>query len=89
MTAFQPFIQPDTTKAYYVISYDYFYYAIQTIEKSHDINFVLVTIYDTATDHAVDSFMPARARDFWGICWDRNSYNIWTQSADVGIYCYE
>ena len=30
-----------------------------------------------------------RAEDFWGICWEKDSYNIWTQSADLGISCFE
>lgn len=24
-----------------------------------------------------------------GICWENDTYNIWTQSADIGIYCYK
>lgn len=49
---------------------------------------IVVSIYDAETDEFVGDFCPARARDFWGICWESDSYNIWTQSADIGIYCY-
>lgn len=44
---------------------------------------------ETETDQLVSSFYPARARDFWGICWENDSYNIWTQSGDIGVYCYK
>ena len=49
---------------------------------------VVVSVYDTETDQFVTDFSPARSRDFWGICWESDSYNIWTQSADIGICCY-
>lgn len=71
-------------------SYDGKYYATQNaediIENTHYIN---VSIYETETDTLVFSFHPARAWDFWGICWENDTYNIWTQSADIGIYCYK
>ena len=65
-------------------SYDQKYYALQ---KYAD-NSVVVTVYDTATNAEIYSFSPARASDFWGICWEKNSYNIWIQSGDIGILCY-
>lgn len=71
-------------------SYDGKYYAIQNAEdlggSAREIN---VSIYETETDTFVFSFYPARAMDFWGICWENDTYNIWTQSADIGIYCYK
>ena len=70
-------------------SFDRKYYAVQTVKESDNIHYILVTIYDTAANQAVSSFRPARASDFWGICWERDTYNLWTQSADIGTYCYE
>ena len=76
---------------YKTYSYDNKYYAVQTVE---DIDMdpawsvVVVSVYDTETEKLVADFSPARSRDFWGICWESDSYNIWTQSADIGIYCY-
>ena len=71
-------------------SYDHRFYAIQTIDDStYNVRFILVTVYETATDQIAGSFLPARASDFYGICWERDTYNIWTQSADIGTYCYE
>lgn len=70
-------------------SFDKKYYAVQTVRESDEIRYILVTIYDIAANHEVSSFMPARASDFWGICWERDTYNIWIQSADIGAYCYE
>ncbi len=71
-------------------SYDKVYYAVQEVEKNTEsgVNMIKVCIYETASDHMIFVFYPARARDFWGICWENDSYNIWTQSADIGIFCY-
>lgn len=49
---------------------------------------VIVDIKDNETGETVGSFSPARAWDFWGICWERDNYNIWIQSGDIGCYCY-
>lgn len=65
-------------------SYDRRYYAVQTVEDSR----IAVTVYLTETGEKVDSFSPARALDFWGLCWEKDSYAIWTQSADIGTICY-
>ncbi|MCM1183338.1 MAG: hypothetical protein NC337_08195 [Roseburia sp.] len=71
-------------------SWDNTYYAVQEVERDteNEVNMIKVCIYETASDRLVFSFYPARARDFWGICWENDTYNIWTQSADVGIDCY-
>ncbi len=80
---------PDTT-----YSYDNRYYATQRVEneeveKGEYIHFVYVDIYATENDEIVYTFLAARAMDFWGICWETDSYNIWIQSGDVGVFCYE
>lgn len=66
-------------------SYDNAFFAVQSVEKGESI----VDIYKTETDEKIYSFSPARAWDFWGICWESNTYNIWIQSADIGVLCYE
>ena len=66
-------------------SYDHKLYAVQTVVDQ----MIVVTVYNTETDEEIDSFSPARSLDFWGICWEKDTYNIWTQSSDIGIYCYE
>ena len=68
-------------------SYDKQYYAVQEIFVEDDIRFIDVKIY-SADNTLIDSFQPARARDFWGICWEKDTYNIWIQSADIGVVCY-
>ena len=72
-------------------SYDEKYYAVQEVDDTlgEGIRYIKVCIYETDTDTLISYFYPARARDFWGICWENDTYNIWTQSADVGIYCYK
>lgn len=67
-------------------SYDELYYATQSVSSDKKI---VVSIYSSDDDEYIYSFTPARAWDFWGICWENDSYNIWIQSADIGIYCYE
>lgn len=66
-------------------SYDHKYYAVQTIKVGN----VYLNIYDTGSDELVDHFSTDREQDFWGICWEKDTYNIWTQSGDTGICCYE
>lgn len=64
------------------------YYAVQTVDKEAPWPVIVVSVYDAETDEFIADFSPARSQDFWGICWESDSYNIWTQSADIGIYCY-
>lgn len=78
-----------------VESFDGKFVAKQVVERrsfSYDgtqsIRYVRVDVFDNESGELVNSFYVARAWDFWGICWEKDSYNIWTQSADVGIYCY-
>ncbi|MBR0463004.1 MAG: hypothetical protein IJJ23_01280 [Clostridia bacterium] len=70
-------------------SHDNKFYAVQTLTKPENakVNYVQVTVYDSETDEAVDSFLTERATDFWGICWEADTYNIWVQSGDIGTYC--
>lgn len=72
---------PDKT-----FSFDHELYAVQTVDDDHMIT---VTVYNAAANEKLDSFSPARAKDFWGICWEKDTYNIWTQSADTGCTCFE
>ena len=74
---------PDKT-----FSYDNKYYALQTVEKREDASYIVVDIYLSETEEKIYSFSPARASDFWGICWESDTYNIWIQSADIGVLCY-
>jgi len=66
-------------------SYDHELYAVQTVVDQA----IVVTVYDAGTNEKTGSFSPARSFDFWGICWEKDSYNIWTQSADTGVTCFE
>lgn len=70
-------------------SYDETFYAVQSVDKKEDASYIVVNVYKTENDEKVYSFSPARASDFWGICWEDTTYNIWIQSADVGVLCYE
>ena len=71
-------------------SSDGMYIAKQRAVKpdGYNVKMVKVDIYDAQTEKLLDSFIPARAMDFLGICWEEDTHNIWTQSSDIGIYCY-
>ncbi len=68
-------------------SYDKQFYAVQEIFEADDVRLIDVKIF-SSDNTLIASFRPARARDFWGICWEKDSYNIWVQSGDLGILCY-
>ena len=74
-----------------VISTDGLYRAEHGATKQDgiDISVIQVRVYDNSTNKLLDSFIPARAMDFCGICWEEGTHRIWIQSADIGIYCYE
>ena len=72
-------------KAY---SYDEKYYATQSVDEDQEIRMIKVTVYLTDDDEVVAEFEPARASDFWGVCWEKDTYNIWVQSGDIGTLCY-
>ena len=73
-------------------SYDGKMVAHQRIEKGIGVDDltrrIFIEIRDLRTGQMLARFSPARAWDFWGICWENDSYNIWIQSADIGIQCY-
>lgn len=72
-------------KAY---SYDKEFYAIQSTEEKDGVEAVAVSVCLAESDELVFSFTPARASDFWGVCWEKDTYNLWIQSGDIGIICY-
>lgn len=69
-------------------SYDEKYYATQSVDETQEPQMMKVTVCLADDDKAVAEFEPARARDFWGICWEKDTYNIWVQSGDIGTLCY-
>lgn len=69
-------------------SYDGKYYALQSVVEGEEAKMIRVSVYLADADQLVAEFEPARAWDFWGICWERDTYHIWTQSSDIGIHCY-
>lgn len=50
---------------------------------------VRLDITDEENGELLYSFSPVRRWDFWGICFETDSYNLWVKSGDVGILCYE
>lgn len=74
-----------------VISSDGLYRAehTATMLDGSNVTVIQVNVYDNNTNDLLDSFYPARAWDFWGICWEEGTHRIWIQSADIGTHCYE
>lgn len=74
-----------------VVSSDGLYRAEHAVTEQNgsDVSVIQVRVYDNSTNELLDSFVPARAMDFWGICWEDGTHRIWIQSADIGIHCYE
>lgn len=72
-------------------SFDNKYYAIQEAVKyeEDDPDYIEISVYNAETEELADVFTAARARDFWGICWESDTYNIWVQSGDIGNICYK
>ena len=48
-----------------------------------------VTSSDEESSEQLYSFEPVRCWDFWGVCFENDNYNIWIQSGDIGLVCYE
>lgn len=73
-----------------VYSYDGKYLAVQSTEADENggVDYVRIDITDVESNQEVFSFYAERARDFHGICWESDSYNIWIQSGDVGVVGY-
>lgn len=72
-------------------SYDGKYYAECEPELFYESELtrrMCVDIWESETKEKVFSFYPARSWDFWGICWESDSYHIWIQSGDTGVFCY-
>ena len=64
-------------------SFDGRFTAAPSVERVDGINMAVVSIRENGED--VYSFMPARMFDFWGVCWEKDTYTIWIQSGDVGV----
>ncbi len=69
--------------------YDEVYYA-QTTRFKNDEG-VLVTVVDicSAENGAIKySIITDTSSEFWGFCWEKDSYNIWIQTSK-GLLCYK
>ena len=49
---------------------------------------VTVQIIDNEKDSIVSSFKPCGKGDFYGVCWENDSYNIWVQAEGARFICY-
>ena len=54
-----------------------------------ETNGIMISIHISENGTDIFSFDPVRKMDFGGICWERDTYNLWIQSGDVGVICYQ
>lgn len=75
-----------------VYSYDERFLAKQKTESvkvnGENLRQAVIEITDTQSGKVIYEITPARTMDFWGICWESDSYNFWIQSGDTGVHCY-
>lgn len=69
-------------------SYDNKYFAIMGVKSENDTFLAIINVFSDIGD-AVFSFTVGNIDNFFGICWERDTYNIWILSADKGMTCYE
>ena len=58
------------------------------LEINDETNMIILTVYNKKDNTIMCSFETVRKWDFWGICFEKDNYNIWIQSGDIGIICY-
>jgi hypothetical protein len=65
------------------------YYAKTTSFKNDDgAQMTVVDIYLATNDVIKCSIVTDAESEFWGFCWEKDSYNIWIQTSK-GISCYK
>ena len=76
-----------TTEKTYCYNEDY--YAKTTRFKNDEgIPVVVVDIFSAADDVIKESIIIDTSSEFWGFCWEEDSYNIWIQTSE-GLFCYK
>lgn len=69
-------------------SFDHRYFVLQTADMDAYPQKFRITVYETATGRQVAEFCPTLAAAHQGVCWERDTYNIWIQAsfAEYPIY---
>lgn len=83
MPAEKPYLGSFTLDRAY--SYDGKYYA----DIDHSGDMIKIKVFNADDNKNVCTIDSERRLDFWGICWENDSYDLWTQSADVGLIRYK
>jgi hypothetical protein len=58
---------------------------IASIEKNESMIGIRISDFENSEEFY---FEPVRKLDFWGVCWETDTYNLWIQSGDVVVICY-
>lgn len=70
-------------------SYNDEYYAeITRFKNDEGVNVTVVDIFQASDDIIKHSIVIDTTSEFWGFCWEKDSYNIWIQTSK-GISCYQ
>ena len=69
-------------------SFDGKYYAIIGVKMENDETLAVVNVFSETGD-SIYSFTSGNVDNFFGVCWEKDTYNIWTLSLDKGMTCHE
>ena len=50
---------------------------------------IIINVFNEKDNALIYSFEAVRKWDFGGVCFEKDTYNIWIQSSDIGTICYE
>lgn len=50
---------------------------------------IVINVFHEKDNALLYSFEAVRKWDFWGVCFEKDNYNIWVQSSDTGTICYQ
>lgn len=68
-------------------SHDGAYFSVIGVRYEGDDVEAVVNVFSEMGE-CVDSFVAGNVDSFFGVCWEKDSYNIWTLSTENGLSCY-
>ena len=67
---------------------DEYYAKVNRFNNDEGVLVTVVDIHLASNDVIKDSIIIDTEDEFWGFCWEKDSYNIWIQTSK-GISCYQ
>ena len=69
-------------------SFDSKYFTIMGASVEDDKTLAVVNIFSEMGD-SVYSFTAGNIDNFFGVCWEKDTYNLWILTSDNGAMCYK